>query len=337
LHPLTLWIAEKKPIQLNFDRLLVSDIKIYIMKIIRSFSIVFLTLVSGVYLHAQQESGVDSTGLPGDNFSLQGALQMFQKAGSTEEFEKLLNTEDNNVNNLDLNGDGEIDYVRVIDKMDKDIHALILQVVVSETENQDIAVIEIEKTGAEDAVLQIIGDQDIYGEEVIIEPDGGGDTGVIMNEYPGEVASGPYANPISNTARIIVNVWLWPSVRFIYAPVYIPWVSPWRWHYYPAWWRPWRPYAWNVFHPRCIRYHRPFVLVHTNRVIHAHIFYKPYRVGSVIVRTRHSVAVNNYRVTRSRTTITGPRGNSATRITTTVRGKNGKVKASKTTVKRRRG
>ena len=31
----------------------------------------------------------DSTGLPGDNFSLQGALEMFKKASSPEEFEKL--------------------------------------------------------------------------------------------------------------------------------------------------------------------------------------------------------------------------------------------------------
>ena len=31
----------------------------------------------------------DSTGMPGDNFSLQGALEMFKQASSPEEFEKL--------------------------------------------------------------------------------------------------------------------------------------------------------------------------------------------------------------------------------------------------------
>ncbi len=35
----------------------------------------------------------DSTGMPGDNFSLQGALEMFKQASSIEEFEKLINTE----------------------------------------------------------------------------------------------------------------------------------------------------------------------------------------------------------------------------------------------------
>jgi hypothetical protein len=304
------------------------------MKIMRFFSIVFFTLILGISLKAQQEPGIDSTGLPGDNFSLQGALQMFQKAGSPEEFEKLLNTEDNSVNNLDLDGDGEIDYVRVIDKMDKEMHVLVLQVTISETENQDIAVIEIEKTGDESAMLQIIGDEEIYGEQVIVEPNGGDDNGFLSNEYPTENISGPHAGEIVNSP-IIVNVWLWPSVRFIYAPVYRPWVSPWRWHHYPGWWRPWRPYAWHVFHPRCIRYHHPFAVVHTHRVFHAHNFYKPFRTSSVTVRTRNSVAVNNYRVTRKKTTVTGPRGNSATRTTTTVR-KNGKVKGSKTTVRKRR-
>jgi hypothetical protein len=55
------------------------------------------------------------------------------------------------------------------------------------------------------------------------------------------------------------------------------------------------------------------------------------------VRTRHSAAIGNYRVSRSRTTVTGPRGNSLTKKTTTVRGPGGKVKAKKTTVKRKRG
>ena len=67
----------------------------------------------------------DSTGLPGDNFSLQGALEMFKQSSSIEEFEKLINTENKNVNNLDLNGDGEIDYIKVIDKRDKDAHAFV--------------------------------------------------------------------------------------------------------------------------------------------------------------------------------------------------------------------
>ena len=262
---------------------------------------------------------------------------MFQKSGSPEEFEKRINSEDNSVNNLDLNDDGETDYVRVIDKMDKDLHVFVLQVPVSETENQDIAVIEIEKTGDTTAVLQIIGDEDIYGEEIILEPDGGGDHEAYIDYNYNNTYSGPNAESYAAAhTRIVVNVWLWPSVRFVYAPIYRPWVSPWRWRHYPAWWRPWRPLRWHAWHPRHRIYHHPFVVVHTHRVIRAHAIYRPARVSSVTVRTRNATAVGNYRVTRSKTTVTGSRGNSATRKTTIIQGPRGKVKASKTTVKRRR-
>jgi hypothetical protein len=77
------------------------------------------TLITGY----GQDFQKDSTGLPGDNFSLQGALDLFSKANTLEDFEKSLNIENNNVNNLDLNLDGKIDYIRVIDRMDKKAHA----------------------------------------------------------------------------------------------------------------------------------------------------------------------------------------------------------------------
>lgn len=305
----------------------------------KPLSRIFPILLAGLFTMPAlaQQAGQDSTGLPGDHFSLHGALQLFKKAGSPEEFEKMLNTEDNSVNNLDLDGNGEIDYIRVIDKSDKDVHAFVLQVPVSASESQDIAVIELEKTGSESAVVQIVGDEDIFGEEVIVEPGDESETGFVpADNYFGSNQSGPSVNTEIETRGIVVNVWIWPSVRFVFGPAYRPWASPWRWRHYPGWWRPWRPHPFHVFHPRRIHYHRPFVVVHTHRVGRAHLVYKPFRTSSVTVRSRHSAAVNNYRVTRTKTTVTGPRGNSATRTTTTVR-KNGKVKASRTTVKKRRG
>ena len=49
--------------------------------------------------------------VPGDHFSLEGALELFKKSASPEEFEQLLNSPKSEVNNLDLNGDGDIDYM----------------------------------------------------------------------------------------------------------------------------------------------------------------------------------------------------------------------------------
>jgi hypothetical protein len=303
----------------------------------------FLTIAGlSLALHsgAQGRAGTDSTGLPGDNFSLQGALALFQRAGSPEDFEKLLNTQDNHVNNLDLNGDGEADYIRVIDHADKNAHALVLQAVVSEKENQDIAVIELEKTGDTSAIVQIIGDEDIYGEEVIVEPgegeEEGSDDEAAIFYHSSPATHGPSNHGYDAGAqRIVVNVWYWPSVRFLYAPGYRPWISPWRWRAYPGWWRPWRPLAWHAWRPFRGSFHRHFAIVRTHRVLHAHRIYRPLRVSSVSVRTRHAAAVGNYRVSRHKTTVTGPRGHKATRTTTTVRGRGGKVKARKTTIRRR--
>ncbi len=264
----------------------------------------------------------DSTGLPGDHFSLQGALEMFKQSSSIEEFEKLINTESKNVNNLDLNGDGDIDYVKVIDKADKDVHAFVLQVAVSETENQDIAVIELEKTGDTTAMLQIIGDDEIYGEQVIVEASDEGDE----IESDDDKGNGPSFNyNYTQASRIVVNVFFWPSVRFVYRPAYVPWVSPWRWRHYPGWWRPWRPLRWHVFHPRAFVYRRHCAVVRTHRVVVAHRVYTPFRTSSVVVRNRTTVARNNYRVTRTRTRVTGPRGNTRVRTNTTIqkRGGNG--------------
>jgi hypothetical protein len=293
---------------------------------------VFLPLLFTALI-SNAQSGVDSTGLPGDQFSLQGALAMFKKAGSPEEFEKLINAEENSVNNLDLNGDGETDYIRVISHREGDLHAFVLQVPVSEKESQDIAVIELEKTGDESAIIQIVGDEEIFGEQVMVEPEGGSTTAAFLLNEEQALASGPSMPEYEFAAApIVVNVWLWPSVRFVYAPAYRPWISPWRWRHYPAWWRPWRPIGWHVWHPRVRVYHRPFVVAPVLRVTRVHRVYSPLRVSSVSVRSRHAVAVNNYRVTRTRTTVTGPRGNKVTRTSTTVRGKNGKVK--KTRVRR---
>lgn len=278
------------------------------MKIARyTFIFSFLAVTASFTARAQDDS--DSTGLPGDNFSLQGALEMFKKASSPEEFEKLLNSEDNRVNNLDLNGDGEIDYIRVIEKADGDAHIFVLQVPVSASENQDIAVIELEKTGNNEATVQIVGDEEIFGDQTIVEPGDGDDADDNSN------GRGPNAEMFS-TNGIIVNVWAWPCVRFVFRPAYAIWVSPWAWHRYPNWWHPWRPLRWHAYRPYRVRYYTGFAVVHTHRVVHAHRIYVPGRVTSVTVRSRHSAAVGRYRVTKRTTTVHGPRGSRKVKTTT---------------------
>lgn len=280
------------------------------------------------------KASTDSTGFPGDNFSLQGALQMFKKASSPEEFEKLLNIQSNNVNNLDLNKDGKTDYVKVIDRTEKKIHAFVLQVPVSEKESQDIAIIQLEKTGDTTAVVQIVGDKDIYSKEIIIEPDG-----EIKNTSSAEKWNSNNKGPAGDGyyeegTVVVVNVWYWPSVTFVYGVYYTPWVSPWRWGYYPGWWAPWRPVSWYTWYPRCTVYNTSFVAVNTYRVTGAQYIYAPYRTSAASVSRQATVAVGtNGVVAGSKTTVTGPGGRTATR-TTIVGGNRSGTRAGRATVVR---
>lgn len=310
------------------------------MKMTRSIPGLLICLsMNALSAAAQDQAPADSTGLPGDNFSLQGALELFKKAGSPEEFEKLLNTSQNKVNNLDLNEDGEIDYIRVINKKENDVQIFVLQALVSDKESQDIAVIELEKTAQDNAVVQIVGDEDIFGEETIIEP--GGDDNAY-NVMSSSLASGPNIEPAEyiSDLTIVVNVWAWPCVRFVYGPSYRLWISPWGWASRPNWWRPWKPLGWQVYRPIRYRYRPHYVVVHTHRVAYAPRLYRPMRVTSVTVHTRNHVTVTKYRTTRTTRNVAVSHNNKqyqATRKTTTVQGPRGnKVSRTKTTVRRKR-
>lgn len=291
----------------------------------------FIAMLGVTFLPAQTtEMTVEETGFAGDHFSLEGALSLFQQSESIEAFEQALNTEKNKVNNLDLNEDGDIDYIRVIDNMDGDLHAIVLQVPVNEEESQDIAVIEIEKTGPTTAILQIIGDEEVYGESTIVEP----------FEVEGDDSSGKGPDGGVLFKRVIVNVWLWPSVRFIYGPRYQVWVSPFAWRVYPRWWRPWRPRPFSTFYVGVRPFRTSFRVVTAHRVVRAHRVYTPRRRTSTTV-VRKTTVVRNTRGGTSirRTTTVGKAAGAGTTkaarsSTTTVRkSRNGATVTRRSTTK----
>ncbi len=290
-------------------------IKARIFLLLAAFTIVINT-------GSTQNVVADSTGLLGDDFSLQGALQLFKTSDDLESFEKALNKENNYVNNLDLNEDGDIDYIRVVDQMEGDVHVIVLRVPISKEESQDIAVIHIERTGESNAVLQIVGDEVLYGPDYLVEP--------IDEEVDAEGKGGPH--PVYETTRVVVNVWFWPSVRYIYTPGYSVYVSPWGWAYYPVWWRPWRPHPWRYYHTRRVHYHVGFGFTTTHRVVRAPRVYTPVRKTSVTVRTKSAKRVSVRNTASLRTAGTNK---TAVKKTTSVAGVNkteqGVVAGKKTT------
>jgi hypothetical protein len=233
-------------------------------------------LVTG-WMGADAQTTLESE-VPGDNFSLEGALELFKKSDSPQQFEEMLNSANSKVNNLDLNNDGNIDYIRVIDRNEGNVHAFIIQAVLSDVENQDVAVIELEKLNNGKAVLQITGDADVYGIETIIEP-------------TEEVR----INAGTTTARTVVNVWTWPSVQYVYGPSYSVWVSPWSWAYHPMWWRPWRPVAYYVYDPWWRPYRSYYSVCHSHRIGYLPRLYRPYRTTSVIVHNNYRHQIDRYR------------------------------------------
>lgn len=272
----------------------------------------FIALLLVMPSFAQNAELTDEEIYPGENFNLAGALELFKKATSLEAFEQALNTEDNDVNNLDLNEDGEIDFVRITNFQDQEVHAIALQVDLNAQETQDIAVIEIEKTGAETAILQIVGDEDVYGKQLILEPH--------EEEGVGGGKGGPSVN--METVFVVVNVWGWPTIRHIYAPRYRVYVSPFVWNVRPRWYRPWRPRPYSVFRPRTVRYRPYYRVAPTHRVVKAHRVYVPQRRYAPAVRTK----------TTRVTTVRNANGRVVGRKkTTTVRGKKGAVQQSTTT------
>lgn len=246
-------------------------VKVQNIKIMSKF---FLTyLFSSVLLaNGFAISNTDSTGLAGDNLDLYAVLELFKKAEDLEKFEEMLNKEDNQVNNLDLNGDDEIDYIRVINRVDSNFHAITLQVPMSENESQDIAVITLEQKDDKTVYLQIIGDENLYGKDYIVEP--------IDDKGDKELMVAPIV--------VLVNVWGWPCVKHVYAPGYKLWVSPWRWHHYPKWWKPWRPVYWSVYHPRVIGHHHHYHRVTVIRTPRAHNVYVAHRSTSTNVHHHRS-------------------------------------------------
>lgn len=190
---------------------------------------------SGAVLRAQNKQ--DYLGLPGDNLNLYAVMDLFQKSKTLEEFEKSLNDQSNNINNLDLNNDNMVDYIKVIDNVDGNVHNIVLQVAVSPSENQDVAVFTVQRFNNGQVQIQLTGDEELYGKNYIIEP-------ITDNAETPNPGYNGQAYVRTTTSEIAV----WPVVRYIYMPNYTVWHSSWYWGYYPTYWHPWNPFSWNYYY-----------------------------------------------------------------------------------------
>ena len=177
-----------------------------------------------------------------ENLDLKTVATLFGQAKDLEQFEQLLNNPDSAFSNLDLNGDGEVDYLRVIETADDNRHLVVIQAVLAKDIYQDVASIFVEKDAKNQVTVQVIGDEYIYGADYIIEP--------VYIYQP------------------VIYDWFW-------GPSWVCWHSPYYWGYWPGWWRPYYCIDPFLYWDHCYwhHYHHPICSYRTGH--HHHHHYRP--------------------------------------------------------------
>lgn len=144
-----------------------------------------------------------------DNLDLTAVSSIFGESENLKDFERRLNDPKLQISNLDLNNDNRVDYLRVIESVEKRTHVIIIQSVIGRDLYQDVATIEIEKKKQNTVSIQIVGNSYLYGQNYIYEP-----------EY-------------CYTPQIYATFW---------GSYYRPYYSTWTWNYYPTYYYSWNPY-----------------------------------------------------------------------------------------------
>ena len=97
-----------------------------------------------------------------DGLDLQAVGELLKRAKDAQQLAQLLNSSGEGINNLDLDENGKVDYIQVDEYGSGDSRGFSFTVETSPGEEQEIATIEIEKSGS-DANVQIHGNSQIYG------------------------------------------------------------------------------------------------------------------------------------------------------------------------------
>ena len=232
-------------------------------KYILSYLVVAMSLFS---LPAFSQTENDSTllGLPGDNLDLYAVLDLFQKSKTIEEFEKSLNLEKTAINNLDLDLDKKVDFIKVVTKNEGDDFTFILQVAVSKTETQDVAVILVSKDESKKITMQIVGDPDLYGKDYIVELKESKTPAVTAN--PGYTGTDTVvvSAPAKTTVVVVESA---PIVQYVYSPAYVPYVPPYYYGFYPPYFVPFTAMAIGIYIGHHSYYHHGGYGYHGNTTV----------------------------------------------------------------------
>lgn len=260
-----------------------------------------------------QVAMVDSLGLPGDHLNLYGVLELFKQSASLEFFEESLNKPDTYVNNLDLNNDNVVDYIKITELIENQTHVVVLQTALTEFETQDVAVIYAEREERGIVTLQIVGNEELYGHNYLIEPAAEGkvfgkekDDHSVKAMQEGETFHfytliNPTTNNITSiesTGEVddaIGEAGYWPILTRLYHPLYVQYVSRSTHHIYPYWWQARNPMFWQPFTEQLLgakpKHVRLFKRIDQVKNGMAHQLYIPIQKKSTLVNQNLATSV----------------------------------------------
>ncbi|WP_418263776.1 hypothetical protein [Flavobacterium faecale] len=179
-----------------------------------------------------------------DNLDLRAVASLFGDSRNLQDFERRLNDPKIQISNLDLNYDNRVDYLRVIETVDRNTHLIVIQSVIDRDVYQDVATIEVERDRYNRVQVQFVGNEYIYGPNYIYEP-----------VY--------YSQPLIYASFCVSN--------------YRPYVSNWFWNYYPSYYYAWNPYPIYRYRSNIqvsINFHNTYNYVNYRRSSYAATLYR---------------------------------------------------------------
>lgn len=259
-----------------------------------SFLLFIILAISLFSLPAFSQTTDDTPllGLPGDNLDLYAVLDLFQKSKTIEAFEKSLNQEKTGINNLDLNLDNKVDFIKVVTKQNDTSFSVILQADISEKEIQDVAVILIDKDKDEKVTLQIVGDEDLYGKDYVVEPKTAATPAITAN--PAYTGDDPVTVSVPASTTVVVVETL-PIVQYVYSPVYVPYYPPYHYAYYPPYFAAFTVMAVGIYRHNNYHHHRGY-----HGGPHGRPHGGPHGGGGNKVTVHNTNNFNNYNKSRNR-------------------------------------
>jgi hypothetical protein len=244
--------------------------------------ILFLSLVTLLFLntiYSQNRTTVNASSSEiSDNLDLKAVASIFGDSKNLEDFERRLNDPEYKISNLDLNGDQQVDYLRVIESVQGDTHLIVIQAILEKDIFQDVATIEVEKDRYNRMQVQVVGNVYMYGNNYIYEP--------VYVHSP------------------LLLSYFWSTNYRIYH-------SRWNWRFYPRFYSYWRPFPIYRYHRNVrlwINYNNHYNYVNVRRSSVAINLHRNVRANGYEIRNpersfvrRNTTISNRFELDRNRT------------------------------------